>query len=396
MEQTKVSRKQVALFFNGENENRSFIAKQWLIKQILFEKKYCYGDFYFIYICNEDNCPDDKFGICRSVLVSEMICIVCRQEQGIEAFFAFLRQAPDWQELLSEILCHPMVENNLEMVRIILRELCCSSVDENLLRQVVSLLINNRELWQQDDEIAEVPLKLLQSFVNCGGKLKRKEFLARGAFHYLGLNMAYDFEYLALSGGIFPEERGSAASDIYNICQLARLLKKEKETLVLFRQVILGCDADVVCHELMTFRQEFMPEVLEIIALRPPLFWNDAILFLKRLRNISHSGIPSGLKAEIVDKIAKQTKFVSEKFIIEIAETNFESVEYLDFSSEKEGEFSPNIISLYNLLDGPAAETAEKIIARRKLQNLIVKYKEKEREADWLAEQILNNNVVCD
>lgn len=45
MEQTKVSRKQVALFFNGENENRSFIAKQWLIKQILFEKSIVTGIF---------------------------------------------------------------------------------------------------------------------------------------------------------------------------------------------------------------------------------------------------------------------------------------------------------------------------------------------------------------
>ena len=396
MKQRKVSRKQISQFFNGENENRCFIAKQWLVKQVLLEQHYQYDDFYFIDICNEQACPDDKFGICRSVFVSEMIHFVCRQGQGVKPFFAFWRQAPDWQDLLSEILRDPIVEDNQKLVRIILQEFCSSQVDENLLRRIINLLIDHGNIWQQDDEIIKVLQKLLQNFIENGGKLKRKELLPKDAFFNCPGLEAYDFEYLALNSAIFPEGEGSAAADIHNICRLARLLKKEQHVLRLFRNIISPYNADEICRGMMTFGPDFAPEVLEVAALQPPVSLDVAIKFLKQLRSIDNSEIAPEMIAKIVDKIAEQAAYVSETLIVEIAKTNFGSVKYLDFSSETQDVFSPNFVSLYCLLNSQDAEIAKKIIARRRLQKKVARYKEKECEADLLAEQIFNNNVVCD
>ena len=137
MKQRKVNRKQISQFFNGDNENRCFIAKQWLVKQVLFEQHYQYDDFYFIDICNEQKCPDDKFGVCRSVLISCMVNFVCRQKQYFDAFFAFLQQAPDWQKLVLDLLRNPVIGRDPDMVRLILHGLCGHPINEDLLHTVL-------------------------------------------------------------------------------------------------------------------------------------------------------------------------------------------------------------------------------------------------------------------
>ena len=71
--QKKISRKQISQFFNGEDEDRRFIVKQWMANQILLEKKFSYGDFYFLDMKDEKSCPDNKFCVCRSVLLNGMV-----------------------------------------------------------------------------------------------------------------------------------------------------------------------------------------------------------------------------------------------------------------------------------------------------------------------------------
>ncbi len=396
MKQRKVNRKQISQFFNGDNENRCFIAKQWLVKQVLFEQHYQYDDFYFIDICNEQKCPDDKFGICRSVLISCMVNFVCRQKQYFDAFFAFLQQAPDWQKLVLDLLRNPVIGRDPDMVRLILHGLCGHPINEDLLRTGVALLLDPENCkWRKlsDDDLLS---DMLQRFIDAGEKLKRKDLLPKDAFCGMDKDKAYDFEYLALNSAIFPEGEGSAAADIHNICRLAKLLKKEQHVLHLFKDIISPCNADEICRGMMTFGPDFALEVLEVAALQPPVSLDVAIKFLKQLRSIDNSEIAPEMIAKIVDKIAEQAAYVSETLIVEIAKTNFGSVKYLDFSSETQDVFSPNFVSLYCLLNSQDSEIAKKIIARRRLQKKVAKYEEKECEADLLAEQIFNNNVVCD
>lgn len=396
MKQKKISRKQISQFFNGENENRRFIAKQWMVKQILLENKFRYDDFYFLDVEDEKSCPEDKFCICRSVLINGMVNFMNRKSGLEKRFLHFFYQAPDWQSLFISTLKFPSLEHNLFWCSMLLTYwMAHDEVSEDLLREVSVLLIANKEQLQKNPELNGLLFDLLTCFVQSARKLEKKELLSKNCFSYLDKEMVYAFEKLALLSRIFPEEKGAAGSDIYNLCHLAQILGKEQETLGLLEQVISPYNADEICQLLMDWKSERWPQCLCVISRQPPLSVAVAAELLEKLKSFHYQEKEQVFAKEIVHKIAEQIPYMTEKLIAAIAENDFDALYKLDFEN-RDGMFNNNIILLGRLLNGNRAALARRIIDKLGLQEKIDAYLSNEQENDALAEALMAGKVVCE
>lgn len=396
MKQKKISRKQISQFFNGENENRRFIVKRWMVKQILLENKFSYEDFYFLDVEDEQSCPDDKFCVCRSVLLNGMVNLMSRRSGLENRFLSFFHQASDWQDLFISTLKHPSLEYDcFWCAKLLTYWMEHGEVSEDLLREVSIFLIANKAQLQKNPELNGLLFELLTCFVQSARKLKKKELLCRNCFAYLDKEMVYAFEELALLSRIFPEEKGAAASDLYNLCHLAWILGKEQETLVLLKQVITCNNADEICRLLMNWKSELWPQCLGVISRQPPLSVAIAVELLEKLKNFCYPEKEQTLAREIVNKIASQIPYVTEKLIVLIAENDFEALRQLDFVN-RNGEFNNNIVLLGKMLNGNHAAGAREIIDKLGLQEKADAYLNSEKENDALAEDLASGKVVCE
>lgn len=395
MKQKKISRKQISQFFNGENENRRFIVKQWMVKQILLENKFSYDDFYFLDVEDEKYCPENKFCVCRSVLLNGMVNRMSRKSGLEKRFLSFFHQAPDWQDLFISTLKHPSLERNLFWCSMVLTFwMEHGEVSEDLLREVSMLLIANKVQLQKNPELNGLLFDLLTCFVQSGRKLEKKELLSRDCFAYLDKKTVYAFEELALLSRIFPEEDGAACSDIYNLCHLARILGKEQDTLGLLKKIISPYNADEICRLLMDWKSEHWPQCLEVISRQPPLSAAVAVELLEKLKSFCYGVKEQVFAKEIVNKIAGQISYVTEKLVVLIAENDFEALHRLDFANRDSG-FNSNIVLLGKMLNGNHAALAREIIDKLSLQEKADAYLDSERENDALAEEIMAGKVVC-
>ena len=398
--QKKISRKQISQFFNGEDEDRRFIVKQWMANQILLENKFSYDDFYFLDMKDEKSCPDDKFCVCRSVLLNGMVNFMCKNPGFGKRFFSFFHSAPDWQDLFLSTLKHPSLEHNLFWCDTLMSYwIAHAEISEDLLREISNFLIANEVQLEENPELNHelnhelniTFVQLLGWFEESGGKLKKKELLGRNCFAHMNKYMVYNFEKLALLNGIFPEENGAAGSDIYNLCHLAQILGKEQETLELLKQIITPYNADEICRLLMEWKSEYWPQCLNVISRQPPLSVAVAVELLEK-PNFFYYQI---FAKEIVNIIVDQISYMTEKLIVLIAKNDFEALRQLDFESH-DGHFNNNVVLLGKMLNGNHAVLARKIIKKLDLQENIDAYLDNEKKNDALVKGLIAGKVVCE